>query len=587
MSQSILGIGGYFHDASACLVIDGQLIAAAEEERFTRRKHQSGLPHNAIAYCLAEAGMDMTEVDYISFYMKPWLHFGRRVWHYAKAFPRYPVYSAGYMIEQLYQRGWFWFELKRLQQMGAGKPQIRYVSHHQSHAASTFFVSPFDEAAILIVDGLGEWSTMTLYHGKGNRIEKLRQIYYPHSMGAIYGSVTNYLGFRTYDEYKVMGLASFGNPVYLEQMRDLIQLKDDGTYALNLDYFSFHVKPGRYEGYVSERFVERFGPARHKDEPLEQKHRDMAASLQALLEESVLHLCEHLQVRTGSRNLCLAGGVALNSVMNHRLIMDGPFDDVYIQPAANDIGTSVGAAYYLQHQELGQPRTFELEHAYWGPRYPDHEILALLEETKLSYTECDDPADTAAELIAEGKIIGWYQDRMEWGPRALGSRSILADPTRADMTDIVNLYVKHREDFRPFAPSVLEEYGDEYFENFHPSPYMLEVFPVKDAARASIPAVVHVDGTARIQTVSRKTSPRYWQLIEAFRRITGVPVVLNTSFNVRGEPIVNTPRDALRCFFSTGMDALVMGRYLIDKGWTPEGDRLAPKAAAPFEVIAG
>jgi len=588
MSTIILGIGGYSHDASACLIRYGRLIAAVEEERFTRLKHQPGFPHKAIEYCLKEAGITPREIDHIAFYMHPIRGFGNRIWHHVRQMPRFPIYSAGYLVEQSYRRGWAWFELNQLRKLGGGRARIHFVEHHLAHGASSFHVSPFDCAAVLVLDGLGEWTTTTLAIGEGTQLRKLREVKYPHSLGALYGSVTNHLGFKTGDEYKVMGLASFGRPIYLQEMRDLVRLRDDGTFGLNTDYFTFHVQPGRYEGYVSQMFVGRFGPPRKSDESLDQKHVDMAASLQALLEEVVLHIARYLHTETGSENLCIAGGVALNSVMNYRLATGTPFQNIYIQPTANDAGTSLGAAYYVYHAILGHPRCFVMEHAYWGPEYTDDQIHALLEECKVSYSICNDPADVAARLVAEGKIVGWFQGRLEWGPRALGSRSILADPTRPDMTDVVNKYVKHREDFRPFAPSVLEEYGDEYFVNYHPSPYMLEVFPVKPAARQKIPAVVHVDGTSRIQTVSRKTNPLYWRMIDRFRQLKGVPIVLNTSFNVRGEPIVNTPREALRCFYATGMDALVIGRYMIDKGWQPpEEGSLEPGAVGELEVLVG
>jgi carbamoyltransferase len=584
----VLGIGGYFHDASACLLRDGQLVAAAEEERFTRLKHQPGFPHRAIDFCLRQADITHRDLDHVAFYMKPWLHFERRLWHHLKAMPQLPVYSTGYLVEQLYRRGWFLFELNRLKQLGGGRPKISFVKHHDSHAASAFFVSPFDRAAILILDGLGEWSTVTLGVGEGTRIRTLQETFYPHSIGALYGSVTNYLGFKTGDEYKVMGLASFGKPTELAAMRDLVVRQRDGSYRLNLSYFTFHIKPGRYEGYVSKQFVDRFGPPRQAHQPLEARHLNLAASVQALLEEVAINLATTLHQRTGAENLCVAGGVALNGVMNYRLAQDTPFKNVYVQPAANDSGTSLGAAFFLQHQVLNQPRRFVMEHAYWGPEYDALECGALLEETKTPYQQTHDAARAAAELIAAGKIVGWFNGRMEWGPRALGSRSILADPTRANMTELVNRFVKHREDFRPFAPSVLDEYGAEYFEHYRSSPFMLEVFPATALGRERIPAVVHVDGTSRVQTVSREVSPAYWQLIDEFRQITGVPVVLNTSFNVRGEPIVTSPRDALRCFYSTGMDALVLGNYVVDKKWVPRSATdLAPSAVADLDVLVG
>ena len=587
MSIFILGIGGYSHDASACLIRDGELVAAVEEERFTRLKHQPGFPHRSVEYCLKEAGITSGDIDHIAFYMSLTLGMGSRIWHHIKQLPKQPTYSVGYLVEQFYRRGWAWFELNRQRKIGGNRASIHYVEHHLAHAASSFHVSPFEEAAILVLDGLGEWSTTTLAIGRGNQIRKLREVKYPHSLGALYGSVTNYLGFRTGDEYKVMGLASFGKPIYLAEMRDLVHINPDGTYRLNLEYFSFQSQPGRYEGYVSQKFKERFGAPRYKDAELTQKHIDLAASVQALLEEIVLRIAEQLHRETKTENLCVAGGVALNSVMNYRLTTNTPFRNVYIQPAANDAGTSLGAAYYVYHTVLGQPRHHIMQHAYWGPSYSDSEIKALLEEVKVKYGVTDNPAEAAAQLVAQGKIVGWFQGRLEWGPRALGSRSILADPTRPDMTDVVNKYVKHREDFRPFAPSVLEEYGDELFVNYHPSPFMLEVFPVKLGAKERIPAVVHVDGTSRIQTVSREMNPLYWELIEHFRQIKGVPVVLNTSFNVRGEPIVNTPREALRCFYSTGMDALVMGHYVVDKVWVPPAGQIAPGAVAPLDVLVG
>jgi carbamoyltransferase len=586
--MNVLGIGGYFHDASACLLRNGQLVAAAEEERFTRQKHQPGFPHRAIDFCLKQAGIGYGDVDHLAFYMKPWLHFERRLWHHLKAMPRLPVYSTGYLVEQLYRRGWFLFELNRLKRLGGGRPQIHFVKHHDSHAASAFLVSPFERAAILILDGLGEWSTVTLGMGEGNTIRTHREVFFPHSIGALYGSVTNYLGFKTGDEYKVMGLASFGQPVYLEALRDLVRPRGDGTHRLNLSYFTFHIKPGRYEGYVSDKFVDTFGPPRRSDDPIDQRHINLAASVQALLEELAIETATRLYEETRCENLCVAGGVALNGVMNYRLANDTPFKNVYVQPAANDAGTSLGAAFYVHNQVLDRPRTFEMQHAYWGPSYADDEYGALLEETKTPFTRSPNVTRTAAELIAAGKIVGWFQGRTEWGPRALGSRSILADPTRANMTELVNRFVKHREDFRPFAPSVLDEFGADYFENYRTSPFMLEVFPVTPLGRLKIPAVVHVDGTSRVQSVCRDTSPRYWELINEFRRITGVPVVLNTSFNVRGEPIVNSPRDALRCFSSTGMDALVLGSHVVDKCWTPRSeDDLAPAAVGSLDVLVG
>ncbi len=559
----ILGMAGYFHDAAACLVHDGQLIAAAEEERFTRVKHQSGIPHKAISYCLGEAGITLDQVDYIGFYMNPWLAIRKKVPFRLLNFSRGFLSSVGYAAFDANRLLVCRFECQKL--CKSSKTQLHFLEHHLTHAASSFLVSPFDEAAILNLDMVGERAATFMGLGQGNRIRRIKEINYPHSLGMLYASVTHYLGFRAgNDEFKVMGLASYGEPRYTDVFRQIVRLEDEGGYTLDLSYFNHHLA-GPYQGYVTPKFIDTFGPPRPKEDKIEERHKDIAASLQLILEETALHLCRYLYDVTKQKHLCLAGGVALNSVMNGRLAVDSPFEDIYIQPAAGDVGPAVGSAYYIYNTLLDQPRDFVMRHTYYGPEYSNQQIKAELDSCKLDYEYVEDIAPYCAQRLAEGQLVGWYQGRMEWGPRALGNRSILANPTRADMQDIVNRWVKFREDFRPFAPSVLAEKSQEYFDAHYPSPYMLFVCPVKDGKGDVIPAVTHIDGTARFHTVDRDANPLYWDVINEFGKITGVPVVLNTSFNVRGEPIICTPKEAIRCFFSTGLDVLIMGNYVLRK----------------------
>lgn len=574
----ILGIDCYGHDSAAALLKDGELVALAEEERFVREKHTTRFPYRAVDYCLREAGIQGTDLDHIGYYWNPYLGLGKRVMHVLRYFPASIQLVKSRkdkdFLPMVRIKDLIWETLN----LNHHPTQFDFVEHHLAHAASTFLVSPFEEAAILSIDAVGEWTTTWFGYGQGGRIRRIKQIGFPHSIGMLYGSVTEYLGFKfASGEGKVMGLAAYGEPRYMDQFRKIVQLKPDGEFRLDLSYFDYH-RYGRGH-WVSSRFLEVFGPPRHPDLEMEQHYADVAASLQLITEEVAIHMADYLHKVTGLRALCLAGGVALNSVMNGRILQESAFSDVYIQPLAYDAGTSLGAALYLDVAKHGNPRRFKMEHPYWGPRFSDEQIRAALSARHIPFEFLGDEGNgrltgtetgrRAAEALAEGAIIGWFQDRMEVGPRALGNRSILADPRRAEMKDILNARVKHRESFRPFAPSVLEECVGEYFECDYPSPFMILVYKVRPEKQSDVPAITHADGTGRVQTVSRKTNPRYWALIDEFRKLTGVPVVLNTSFNVRGEPIVCTPEDALQCFLGTGMDYLFLGDYVIDKRRMP------------------
>lgn len=562
----VLGIGGFSHDSSAALLCDGKLIAAAEEERFTRHKHQSGWPQKAIAFCLKYAGITAAELDHIGFYWRPWsLDSLKNVWRRVKYFPRHPIYSGGFLLDELHDLAWYLFHLRRLKQQSGGRARLHFPQHHDTHAGSAFFGSPFDEAAVLTLDSRGEWATAVSYLGRGNHLRRLERVNLPHSVGVLYLCTTNYLGFQTGDEYKVMGLAAYGTPRYLDKFRRIIRTHPDGTYRLDTSYFTVQHSPGRYVGYVAQKFLDLFGPARTQDSEITQEHMDIAASLQAALEEVVFHMLRHLHQQTGSKNLCLAGGVAQNSVLCGKIARKTPFINVFIQPASGDNGCSLGSAYWVYNQILDQPRGEPFPGCYLGPEFTDTQIRAQLEVAKLKYRKPADIAEATAKLIARGKIVGWFQGRMEWGARALGNRSILADVTNPEMTNIVNRYVKHREDFRPFAPACIAERASDYFDRDGPTPYMLEVVAAKAKAKAKMPAIVHVDGTARLQTVTRTQNPLFYRLLEEIGRIRGAPCVLNTSFNIKGEPIVCTPLDAVKCWAGTGLDALVVGPFLLEK----------------------
>lgn len=564
--MDILGISCYYHDSAAALLRDGEFIAAAQEERFTRIKHDAGFPEHSIRYCLKEGGIEGKNLDQVGFYDKPFIKFERIMMQYIQTFPR----SMRAFLEAMP----IWMETKlwapALIKEKLGFPgRILFAEHHMSHAASSFLVSPFEEAAILTTDGVGEWSTATMGVGRGNDIRLSREIRFPHSLGLLYSAFTYYLGFKVNSaEYKVMGLAPYGEPTYADLIKkELIEIREDGSFRMNMKYFAYHYGLTM----TNKRFDKLFGgPPRDPEGKLEQRHKDIAASVQKVTEEVVLNMARTIQKETGLKKLCMAGGVALNCVANGYVMREIPFDDIFIQPAAGDAGGAVGVAAYIYHSLLGKPRAKVWKDAYLGPAYSTEEIRAYLNENKIPHKELErkEMLELTAKLIADQNVVGWFQGRMEFGPRALGSRSILADARNPKNKDIVNLKIKFRESFRPFAPSVLLERSPEYFELTLPSPYMLLVAQVRPEKRM-IPSVTHVDGSARIQTVSREENPLYYDLISEFDRQTGCPVIINTSFNVRGEPIVCTPHDAYLCFMRTNMDYLVMDRFVMDKKHQP------------------
>ncbi len=557
----ILGISCFYHDSAAAIIVDGKLIAAAEEERFTRKKHDSGFPYHAVLYCLNEANVKIDQVDYIAFYEKPLIKFDRLMSQHLQMFPfsylSFLKAMPQWINEKLRIRSIIKKKLKY-------KGKILFLEHHLSHAASTFLISPFEEAAILTVDGVGEWATTTYGIGKGNEIKLEREIQFPHSLGLLYSTVTAFLGFSVNNsEYKVMGLSPYGNPVYYEQLKKLIDVKEDGSYALDMSYFDYHYKLVM----PSKKFVEEFGPIRAAEGTLEQKHKDIAASLQKITEEIMFKLINHLHKIYKTDNLCLAGGVALNSVANGKIMKNTSFKNVFIQPAAGDAGSAIGAAIYVHTTLLGNKREFVFDSCYLGPWYSDEYIQKYLDENKIIYTKLKNDTDlitTTAKLIHENNVIGWFQGRMEWGPRALGSRSILSNASNPEIKEILNAKVKHRELFRPFAPVISEEDVHDYFEmETDAEPFMLFVYPFKKKVQKLVPSVVHVDGSGRLQTINKKQNARYYGVIKAFEKLSKIPILVNTSFNIRGEPIVCTPHDAYRCMMGTGIDYLVIGSYLV------------------------
>jgi carbamoyltransferase len=571
---AILGLNAYHGDASAALVIDGVLVAAAEEERFNRLKHVAGFPTLAAAWCLEDAGLSIGDVDHVAIGRDPRANLRAKVVQTLGRL-RNPRYVADRMRSMSRVRS-----LKDDLAEALGTPAdgmratFHNVEHHQAHAASAFFVSPFDEAAVLTVDGFGDFASALVAVGRGNRMEVLDRVIFPHSLGIYYTAVTQWLGFPKYgDEGKVMGLAPYGEPdVHRARMRDLVKLNGE-LFELNLDYFTHHDRgvdmtwtegPPSIGRVFSPRLEEVFGPAREPTGELTKHHEDVAGALQAVLEDAYLHVVNETHRRTGSTNLCLAGGVALNAVANGRIRRETPFDGLYIQPAAGDSGIAVGAAYHVWHQELGRERSFVMDHAYTGPAYSDARCGRALRAAGLESELLDDDAlfRTVAERIAAGEVVGWFQGRMEFGPRALGNRSIVTDPRRHDMKDILNARIKHREPFRPFAPSILAERTGEWYEQDYTSPFMILVYKTKADKRDKIPAVNHVDDTGRLQTVERHVNPRYYRLIEEFEKLTGVPVLLNTSFN-ENEPIVMTPEHAVDTFQKTHMDVLALGNHLV------------------------
>lgn len=594
----ILGISAYYHDSAACLVRDGEIVAAAQEERFSRKKHDHRFPSGAVDYCLRYAGISGEEVDLVAFYDKPLLKFERLLETYIDYAPS--GIRSFIKSMPLWLREKLWIR-EQVAKECAYKGKVLFTEHHESHAASAFFPSPFESAAVLTMDGVGEWATSSYGHGKGNELHLLGELHFPHSLGLLYSAFTYYTGFKVNSgEYKVMGLAPYGEPTYVKMILDeLIDLREDGSLRLNMKYFNY------CQGLTmtNSRFDDLFeGPARKPEALLTQRHMDLARSIQDVVELAMLRMARHVHKETGEKNLCLAGGVALNCVGNGRLLREGPFEKIWIQPAAGDAGGSLGAAISVWYQYLGNERSVEgvcngrqdgMKAAYLGPEFTSDDIQDYLEATGARYQRVNRSAlvENVAQLLAQGKVVGWFQGRMEFGPRALGARSIIGDPRSPRMQSQMNLKIKFRESFRPFAPSVLRERVGEFFEMDCDSPYMLLVAPVQshlrrlmtdgeqalfgieklNVPRSTIPAVTHVDYSARVQTVRRQDNPLYYDLIEAFGRLTDCPVLVNTSFNVRGEPIVCTPEQAYTCFMRTEMDCLVMEDCIILKGDQEEG----------------
>jgi carbamoyltransferase len=576
----ILGLNAYHGDSSACIVIDGKLIAAVEEERFTRIKHWAGLPVQSIKYCLQESGVRLEDVNYIAINRHPMANFIK------KALFAFSQGNSAELVSDSLKNAFRIKDIRELllQQFGHSKnirAQYHSVEHHIAHVASSFLVSPFDNAAIVSIDGFGDFVSVMWGVGKGNQLDIRHRTYFPHSLGIFYLALTDYLGFPEYgEEYKIMGLAAYGEPEFMDVMRKIIRTNKDG-FTLDLDFFVHHSKIVRMTSgngapgtgtIFSEKLSDLLGPARKNGEDINQRHKNIAASLQKRYEEVFFHILNRVYDGTKLPYLALAGGCTQNSVANGKIFQNTPFRDVYIQPATGDAGGAVGAAYYVWNQVLKKPRTFVLEKPYLGARFSGNEIsiqlTAVSDQLKKEncsvqhFEDVNAVCKTTAEFIADGKVVGWFQGRMEWGPRALGNRSIVGDPRRADMKDILNLKIKRRESFRPFAPSIHLDAVSEYFESSCPDPFMLKVYKIKPEKRGIIPAVTHVDGTGRLQTVRKEDNPLYWQLIEDFRKITGVPVLLNTSFN-ENEPIVCKPEEALDCFLRTKMDVLVMENYIV------------------------
>ncbi|WP_428669025.1 carbamoyltransferase family protein [Reyranella sp.] len=592
----VLGISAYYHDSAAALIEDGKLVGAAQEERFTRKKHDSAFPDKAVEYCLDEAGIKLADVDYVAFYDKPFLKFERLLETYLAFAPRgftsFRMAMPLWLKEKLFQKTLLRDEMKKWQPDFDWQKRLLFGEHHQSHAASAFFPSPYEEAAVLCMDGVGEWATTSLGFGQGNKLEMLKEIHFPHSLGLLYSAFTYYTGFKVNSgEYKVMGLAPYGEPKFKDTiLNNIVDLKEDGTFRLDQSYFDYCTGLRM----TNDKFAALFGgPARKPDkELLEQKHMDLAASVQAVTEEIVIRLARSVKKDTGAKNICLAGGVALNCVANGKLLRENIFDGIWVQPAAGDAGGAVGAAYAAYHGFMGQPRKLNghmdgMAGSYLGPVFEDDEIADRLTKAGAKFTRLtrEQMIDQTAQALADEKAVGWMQGRMEFGPRSLGARSILGDARSPSMQKTLNLKVKYRESFRPFAPAVLREDVDKYFDIHTDSPYMLMVAPVVESRRramtaeeeklfgidklnvprSDIPAVTHIDYSGRIQTVHKETNPDFHDLISAFKAKTGSSVVVNTSFNVRGEPIVCTPEDAWRCFMGSEIEVLVVGNCFLRK----------------------
>jgi carbamoyltransferase len=566
-STYVLGISCFYHDAAAALLKDGVVIAAGQEERFSRKKHDSNFPFRAIRYVLKEGGVRPDELDAVGFYDKPLLKFERMLATYVATFPRSFNSFRKAIPVWLHEKLWVPSIIRK--ELKPYKGPIYFSEHHMSHAASCFLPSPFEEAAILTVDGVGEWATASYGVGRGTDITLFKEIRFPHSLGLLYSAFTYYLGFKVNSaEYKVMGLAPYGKPVHFDRiMKDMVHLNEDGSFKLNMKYFSYDYGLTMTNGAFDEFFG---GPPRKPETWMNEREFNIAASIQKVCEEVVLHMVRHLHRETGLTKLCMAGGVALNCVANGRVIRETPMKELWVQPAAGDAGGAVGVAHYVYNTIHKRPRGRAWTHAYLGPHFTDAEIAQYLDGAGAKYRTVEDREilERTAKLIAEGNVVGWFQGRMEFGPRALGARSILADPRDPKMRDTLNMKIKFREGFRPFAPSVLMDKAAEWFDIDCDSPYMLLVAQVREGRR-TIPAVTHVDNSARLQTVTREEAPLYYDLIREFERITGVPVIINTSFNVRGEPIVCTPHDAYLCFMRTNMDHLVLGHHMLDKKEQP------------------
>jgi len=581
--MNILGLNAYHGDVSAALVRDGQLVAAVEEERYRRIKHVAGFPQHAMRACLEMGGITPEDVDVFAVSRDPRAHLLRKAWFLLRHRPKGTVASRARNLVSLRALPDTIAEALALDE-GRVRPRVQYVEHHPAHLASAAFVSPFDEAAICAIDGFGDFVSTSWGRVSGPRMTVDGHVFFPHSLGLLYLAITQYLGFPNYgDEFKVMGLGPYSEPRYVREIESLVHLREDGGFELDLSYFR-HWSDGvqmtwedgepKLGPVFTSKLESLLGPARRRDEPVGAQHEAIAASLQVAHERAAMHVLRHVQKATGHTKLCFAGGCAMNSVANGKIREQTDFREVFIQPASGDNGTALGAAFYAWNQNAGRPRGFVMEHGYWGPSFGDEAIVSTLdaEQDAIADRGCarrawtDEAAldDWTAAQIADGRVVGWYQGRMEWGARALGNRSIVADPRRADMRDIINTRIKFRERFRPFAPSVLEEALDEYFVGAVPDPFMLQVYPVRPDKRAVVPAITHVDGSGRLQTVSVRSNPRYYNLIKAFGRLSGVPMLLNTSFN-ENEPIVLTPAQALDCFLRTSMDVLVIGRHVLER----------------------
>ncbi len=600
MSEYILGISAFYHDSAAVLLNDGEIAAAAQEERFTRKKHDHSFPQRAITYCLEEAGITANDLAYVAFYEKPFIKFNRILETYLSAAPL--GIRSFLMAIPLWLKQKLWISDVIRKNLSCEAP-ILFSEHHEAHAASAFFPSPFKRAAILTVDGVGEWATSTIGIASDDQIQLIAEQHFPHSLGLLYSAFTYFAGFKVNSgEYKLMGLAPYGEPRYVQQIFDeLIDLKNDGSFKLNLSYFNF------VSGLTmtNRRFARLFGgPPRKPESPLTRREMDLARSVQEVTNEIVLRMAKHVKQISGEKHLCLAGGVALNCVANAKLLKSGLFDDLWIQPAAGDAGGALGAAYLVRHHYLKHPRIIKgkndkQKNSCLGPSFSDREIQSFLDEVGARYELLNEREliEQAVRYLSEGKVVGWFQGRLEFGPRALGNRSILADPRKAEMQQIMNLKIKFRESFRPFAPSVPEEDASEWFEISRPSPYMLlvaDVHPDKrlnsidpkgelqgldrlKIQRSVIPAVTHVDYSARLQTVNQNSNPLFYRLLKSFKEKTNCPVLINTSFNVRGEPIVATPRDAYSCFLRTQMDILILGRFLLKRESQPQKPKIKVK----------